>query len=450
MSTTSITGPGVDTLDREVRSASTPLSWAQVTSLLTGDGVDAPAVSQQRALQMSAVWACIRIVSSSIARMPLVVYRRNGAGRERATDHPLYELLRMRHNPDTSAYSNMYALVANCLLGGNGYLEVVRTRDRQRVVELWMVEHSRVPLSRQASETLSYLIRKSDGTRDEIDGSDIVHIRNMTVDGVTGLSTISHARRSITAGLSADELSARFLRNGMRVGGVLMTPNHLSAAAMQNLRTSMESLHAGPENAYKTMILEQGMTYAAMGMSMEDAQFVESAYFRVEEICRWYGVPPHKVQHLLRSTNNNIEQQSLDFLGDTLSPWVEAIQQELNWKLFTPAERKEYYCEFLTQAIVQLDSAAKVAYYKGLHGIGSINDDEIRSRENLNELPEKRGQTFWVPSNMMPAPTPEQADNLLQSWIDKGAKSQGPEPVGVSDQPGQPNPQTDDKVAKTG
>lgn len=449
-----IVGPGLDmpapsprgTSVRSLEDATKPITPAQLADLLSG-GFKAAGkpVTPRTSLRVSTVMACVRIIAFSIARMPLITYERTAGGRVRAENHPLYRLLKNRPHPYTSSFSFRSALMTNTLLWGNGYAEIIRRGDG-RPEALGIIEPERVTPFLDRGQ-LKYRVFMPSGEPVILLPRDILHVPGLSFDGVCGLSVIAHARMTIGAALAADEFSANFLGKGLRPSGVLQHPKVLTDPAYKNLRESFEAIYGGAENAGKPMILEEGMVWQQASMPLNDAQFVENAGFRVEEICRWYGVPPHKVQHLARSTNNNIEQQGLDFLGDTLGPWLENLEEEINYKLFGLEDQDRYYAEHLTQKIVQLDTAARVALYKGLRDTGAINPDEIRERENMNNLPDERGTVHLVPSNMMPAPTPEQADQLVEAWIKKGL---GAKPSATGEAGGEPAPTADDKVAQAG
>jgi HK97 family phage portal protein len=442
-----ITGPGLDqesvrAIDaapeaRSIEDPNKPISLAELANLLSGGTVAGVSVTPNSAMKLAAVWACVRVISESIARMPFIVYERTPMGRERAKAHPLYWRLKMRPSDDTSSFAFRQALVAQMLLWGNGYAEIVRRGDG-RPESLQLVESHRVTPT-YAGNRLRYQVAMPAGPSVTLLPRDMIHVPGLSLDGVCGLSVIHHARLTIGAGLSSDKFQSTFLANGMRPSGVLEHPARLGKAATDNLRGSFEAVYGGPNNAGKPMILEEGMKWVSAAMPLVDAQYIETAYLRIEDICRWFGVQPHKIHHLLRATNNNIEHQGLDFLGDALGPKLEGIEQEFNYKLFDEDERDRYYVEHLTQAIIQLDSQARGQWYERMFRVGAISPDEIRERENLNYLPDGRGRTHWTQSSNMPLPTEEQADQLLDSWIKKG----GAKPPAKDDP--EPEPKTDGK-----
>jgi HK97 family phage portal protein len=189
-------------------------------------------------------------------------------------------------------------------------------------------------------------------------------------------------------------------------------------------------MYGGSANSGKVLILQEGVEATPWTMPLADAQWIERSYLSIEDICRVFGVPPHKVQLLLRATNNNIEQQSQDFLSDALDPDLTAEEQELDWKLIAPQERPTLYTRFERKAAIQMDSAARRGFYEGMTRIGAMNIDEVRAREEMNAVSELRGTVHFVPSSQMPAPTPEQSDKLLDKWSSTGGGKPAPDTNG--------------------
>ncbi len=429
---------------RNIEDPNKPITAAMLADLMGGgSNTSGKIVTPRSAMRVSTVFACVRILANSIARMPLITYERTPGGRERAISHPLYELLKMRPNPLMSSFVVRNTLITNTLLHGNGYAEIVRRKDG-KVQAVIPIESERVRPCIEDGQLVYYVQTNSGDVR--LLARDILHVPGLSFDGICGMSVIAYAKQTVGAALAADEYSSSLLGQGLRTSGVLQHPAKLTDAAFKNLRESFNATYGGSANSGKPMILEEGMTWNQISMPLEDAQFIESSYFRVEEICRWFGVQPHKVMHLERSTNNNIEQQGLDFLGDSVSPIVEVFEQELNWKLFLPEERARFYCEHLTQAIIQMDSNTRGQFYERLIRIGAISPDEIREMENMNSVPDGRGKVYWIQSSNMPLPTEQQRDQLVESWISKGAGAPGGA-KGPVDGSGQPNPKTDGQVA---
>lgn len=435
MNTSMIVGPGIPE-SVEARSSienpNTPLTWASFAELLAGppSGSGEP-VNVRTALRVSTVWACVEIVSNSVARLPLITYRRKGDAddRERAKDHPLYRTLRLRPNQEMSAFSMVKTLVMNRMLSGAGYAEIVRRPDGI-TTELVPIETGRVTKFRAGGELRFQVAGINGAPAEMLLQRDIIHVPGLSFNGVDGLSVIACARETIGAALASDKFQGTMMRNGLRPAGVLKHPKTLTAPALARLRETFQATYGGSANAGKALILEEGMEWAAGVMTMDEAQFIETGQFRCEDICRWFGVAPHKVQNLLRSTNNNIEQQSLDFLSDTVEPVITPIEQEFNFKLFGPDEADEYFCEFMRQKLIQMDANARGQLYARLLACGAICPDDICRWENLNALPDDRGKSHWIPMNLIPLMTPDQLGEYITAVIKKAGSGGGAAPGG--------------------
>lgn len=420
---------------RSIEDPSKPLNWEQLSQILTlGDGDPKNNINPSNATQIGTVLACVRLISQSIAKMPFITYERTPTGRERAINHPNYRLLRMRPDSFTSAFMFIQGLVANMLLWGNGYAEV--TRDRAGTpLGLTLIESRRVSPELRNGQMV-YTVNGSSSGPVTLTAYDIVHVQGMTRNGLVGESVISASRRTLGIAKSAGDVAGTLARNGLRPGGVLETPTKLSDQAQANLRKGFTDLYAGPENAGKVITLENGVTFKPWTMPAQDAELLASRQFSRKEIAEIFGVPLSLLSDN-ESAGSNVEATGLNFLNYTLDPILVAIEQEMNYKLFNEIEWDINYCEFMRQAVLQMDSTARMNMYKGLAQVGAINANEIRNRENMNALPDGRGDVYFVPSNMMPAPTPEQAGKLLDGWIKKNAGGAK----------GEPNPETDGKVA---
>lgn len=419
-----------------IEDPSVPLTWANIAPALGVDlAANLPTVSPRGALRLPTVLACVRIVARSLAKIPLHLYRRTEAGRSRATDHPLFDLIKTRPHPLFSAYDWRHQMTVWRLLWGNAYAEIIRrgdgTIERLLPIEPWRVEPS------MRRERLVYTVDVGGDKRTFTD-REILHQKGLSLDGVKGESVLAYARKTFQTGLTGQDFEAGFNAQSMRPSAVVRHPGKLSPQAETNLRSSIVGMYSGAQNAGKVLILQEGVEATQWTMPLADAQWIERSYLSIEDICRLFGVPPHKVQHLIRSTNNNIEQQSLDFLSDTLEPDLIAEEQELDYKLLAPDERAELYTHFERRAAIAMDSAARSTYYERMARIGGMNIDEIRSREELDNLPDQRGRVHTMPSSQMPVPTPEQSDKLIEAWASK--KSTEPAKGGA-------DPKTDGQIA---
>lgn len=439
--TTIINGPGVGELvygESRSLEGNQPITYARLAEILSGGpALPGISVSPTKAMQLTAVWACVNLLANAVAKMPLVLYQETDDGRERAKGHPYYRLLKKRPHPRCSPFSLVKTLVVNTLLWGRGHAEIIRRGDGL-VLGLLPIETVRVQPVVEGG-VARYRVATDRGVV-TLQARDILHIPGLSYDGFTDLSVIQHARLTMAGAMAGDETSARMQAQGLRAGGVLEVPGKIGEAAVQNLRRSLEEINGGPQNTGRPMILEQGMVWKQTSINPDDAQFLESRKFSREEICFLFGVRPGKIG-LGAPAGGDIEQASLEFLGDSVSPHAIAIEQEMNYKLF--GDDDEHYAEFLTQALVQVDMNKRGQWYERMTRIGGMNIDEIRDRENMNRLSDGRGTVHYLPSNQMPAATPDQADRLTEAWITSRERSGGDGTAGN----GEPQPDADGKVA---
>lgn len=430
-----IFGPGLDeprgdplnaTLpaeSRNIEDPTKPITASMLAELLSGGPTaSGKPVTPKNAMSLVAVLACVQVISNSIASMPLITYERLDRGKRRAPEHPLYGVLHTRPNADSSSFAARGAMMANVLLGGNGYLEIVRRRDG-RPASLLPIEWERVRPFRVAGE-LRYEVW-ADGGNVVLLPRDVVHVPGLSFNGTVGLSVIGQARQNLGAAMAADEFAGAFWKNSARPSGVFEHPAKLSDQAFLRLRESIDKLYTGSLNAGRPFILEEGMKWAQLAVPSRDAQFLETRQFDVEQIARLFNVPPPKIGHLLQTAKANIEHLALDFLTDCLLPWIVRVEQEFNWKLFLPEERERFFCEHLVTAILRADMRSRAEFYWKLRMMGAVSPDDIRELENMNPIPDGRGATYVMPANMMPLPTPEQSDRILEAWIAKGTGPAG-------------------------
>jgi HK97 family phage portal protein len=405
---------------RGIEDPTYPIDANQLAILLSGmPAASGKAVNPRNALGIATVWACVRIISSTIGRMPLMVFEKQANGRRRpATGHPLYKALKRRPHPWMTSFSCRAAIMANTLLWGNGYAEILRNMAG-RAAGMFPIEAERVTPHR-AGDQMIYRIGGTERGQIDEPAENIVHVPGMTMDGVRGMSVVRFARQTMGAQLAADEFAGRILANSLRPPGVITVKGKLGPQGVAQLRDAWAQAYSGPGNAGKPLILQDGYSWAPGTMPLEDAEFVHSTSFRVEDICRWFNVPPHLVQHLIRSTNNNIEQQSLDFLAYGLMPWITELEQEFEYKLLDEEEQDRLEISHMARVAVQIDAKGRSEYYAKLRECGAINPDMIAEREDLDPLPDGRGLVYLVPANMMPAPTQAQADELIEAFARKG------------------------------
>jgi HK97 family phage portal protein len=396
-------------------------------------------VNEDTALNYSAVWAAVSLISSQVASLPLILYRRlEDGGKERLTGHPTYRLLHDQPNPEMSSMVFRETLQAHVLTWGNAYAEI-EWRGDGRPSALWPLAPNRVIPERQAGR-LQYRVNNTGGKDVTIPAEDMLHVPGLGFDGTVGYSPVRMARESIGLGMATERYGGGFFGSGASPGGILTHPGRLTESQQKHLRASTNAQHRGVYRAHNLMILEEGMTYTQIGVDPDSAQFLETRKFQTEEICRWFNLPPHKLRNLDRATFSNIEQQSIEFVTDTLRPWLVRWEQEVNRKIVL--QDRSQFVEHLVDGLLRGDIASRYAAYAVGRQWGWLSADDVRERENLNPLPEKAGQMYLVPMNMAPA-------NRINEIVDKQvAPDPKPEPPQMPKQTEKEPAKDDDMPAR--
>lgn len=397
-------------------------------------------VTEDSALNYSAVWAAVRILSGSGGMLPLKMYRRtDGGGKEEARKHPVWKLVHDRPNEYMSSMMFRSSRIKYQVNAGNGYAEIERT-GRGDPVALWPIHSSRVTPKYTPDRSLYYEIKNNNGAPGFIKADDMLHVPSIiSDDGICGKGVITHARESIGMGMATERHGAALFGNGARPGFVVKHPKVMSKEARQHFRHEWNEIYQGPENAHKMAILSEGADITPLGFSPEDSQFLATRQHNVEEIARWYGVPPHMIQHLLRATFNNIEHQSVEFVTYSLMPWLVIWEQELNRKLLREDERDEYFFEHLVDGLLRGDAYTRAQALQIQALNGALTIDEWRSIENRNPLPDGLGGMHFVQLNMQ---TVEQAKKLSEQPLPDPNKTALPvEPPKAEEE----NPPIDEK-----
>lgn len=357
-------------------------------------------VDATQAMTIAAVWAAVLLVSEGTAMLPLHIYRRRSdGGKEDARDHPLEDVLR-RPNPWMNGFEFREMMQGHVELRGNAYARILPGR-RGPVDQLIPLHPDRVTVDQESDGQLIYRVRQDPGSEQVLLHDEVFHLRGLSSDGLTGLSTIAYARNSMGLTLATEEYGARTFSQSARPSGVLTTTKELSREAFQRLKADWHAAYGGVENSGKTAILEEGMSWQQIGMASDDAQFLESRRFQTEEIARWFRVPPHMIGDLERATFSNIEEQGLQFvvysLMGRLKRWEQAIARSLI------VRDDIYYAEHNVDGLLRGDIKSRYEAYAIARNWGWMNTDEIRARENMNPLPNGEGQVYLQPLNMIPA-----------------------------------------------
>lgn len=344
-------------------------------------------LTPEGSLRVTAVFACVRVLSQTIGTLPLILYSRSASGnKDRATGHPLYRLLRNQANPEMTSAAFRKTLQAYAALWGNGYARIERNPANGRPVALYPMRPDQVRIDRTASGSLVYDYRPPSGERRVLFADEVFHVRGMTLDGINGLSPIGYARETAPLAAVAEEYAARFFSNNGRPGGVLTHPHHLPPEAAARLKADWEAMHSGTSNAHRIAVLEDGLKFEPIGIPNTDLQFIEMRKFQVVEIARLFGIPPHMIADLERSTYSNIEHQGLEFVTHAIQPWAVEWEQEIAAKLLPESERDSYFAEFLMAALTRGDLGSRYQAYSVGRTWGWLSANDVRDLENMNRI----------------------------------------------------------------
>jgi len=373
-----------------------PLDDRFYVSFLSGPTKSGVAVDEETSLQVIAVYACVNLLASSIASLPLPLYKRLTRGKERAIAHPLYSLLHDNPNSEQTSYIWRQTSMAHVLLWGNLYSEI-EFNSGGKSIGLWPLPPWRVKPRRTLDKQLYWEVRLQSGEPKFIPDYAMFHVMDMG-DGITGKSRIRHAIEAVGLTMAAQEFGARLFGQGANMGGVVEHPKTLGDQAFKNLEDSLNKNYAGLGKAHRIMLLEEGMKWTKVGINPEEAQFLETRKFQRNEIATLFSIPPHMIGDLERATFSNIEQQAIDFVVNTLRPWLVNWEQEIRRKLLK--FESDYFAEFLVDGLLRGDAQARAAFYNQMFMIGALSPNDIRELENMNPI--DGGDKTYIPMNMLP------------------------------------------------
>jgi HK97 family phage portal protein len=367
--------------------------WLQHFGTPTKAGV---VVTQDTAMRVSAVFACIRVLAETVGQLPLILYRRlPDKGKERVTDHPLAQLM-MRPNHFQTRQDFTEMLTGHTALRGNGY--AFKNIVGGRVVELLPFRPDQVTPRINEFQVIHYDVQLKDGGKKTYTQDQIFHLKGFSGSGFVGDSVLAHAKESIGTAIAIKDHGARFFKNGGKFTGIITHPGHFEDDdAIKRFQRSWDVRTSG-DDAWSTAVLEDGLKWEKVGMSNEDSQFLESGKFSVEDIARFFRMQLHKIQSMDKATFSNIEQQALEFVVDTMMPWLVRWELNISAQLIDPAERDELFMEFLVEGLLRGDSKARSEFYKSAIFAGWMNRNEPRIKENMN--PVDGLEDFLQPSNM--------------------------------------------------
>ena len=397
------------------------------------------AVTERSAMQMTAVYSCVRILAEAVAGLPLHFYKYAEDGsKQKALDSNLYYLLHDEPNPEMSSFVFRETLMTHLLLWGNAYAQIIRN-GKGDIVALYPLMPNKMQVDRDEKGELYYTYQRSNEEAKTMEGStvylrkeDVLHIPGLGFDGLVGYSPIAMAKNAIGLAIATEEYGAKFFANGAAPSGVLEHPGTIKDPT--KVREAWQSQFGGSGNSGKVAVLEEGMKYTPISIAPEQAQFLETRKFQINEIARIFRVPPHMVGDLEKSSFSNIEQQSLEFVKYTLDPWIIRWEQSLNRALLTLDDKKKYFFKFNVEGLLRGDYQSRMQGYATARQNGWMSANDIRELENLDRIPaEDGGDLYLVNGNMLPlndagayANKEKEVDadeEVLE--LDKGAKQRG-------------------------
>lgn len=365
-------------------------------------------VNERSAMQMTAVYSCVRILAEAVAGLPLHLYRyKEDGGKERAIDNNLYHLLHDEPNKEMSSFIFRETLMTHLLLWGNAYAQIIRN-GKGEVVALYPLMPNKMQVDRDENGELCYIYTRSSDEAKTMEGvtvyltpRDVLHIPGLGFDGLVGYSPIAMAKNAIGLAIATEEYGAKFFANGAAPSGVLEHPGTIKDPS--RLRENWNSTFGGSANSGKVAVLEEGMKYTPISISPEQAQFLETRKFQIDEIARIFRVPPHMVGDLEKSSFSNIEQQSLEFVKYTLDPWVIRWEQSLSRALLNEDEKRKYFFKFNLEGLLRGDYESRMSGYAVARQNGWMSANDIRELENMDKIPaEEGGDLYLINGNMLP------------------------------------------------
>lgn len=359
-------------------------------------------VSEASSLKYTPFWAAVRIISGTLASLPFKTYQRLAQGGKRpVSDHAIYRLLHDRPNDYMDAVTFIETRQSHVLTYGNGFAEIQRD-GAGRPIALWPLLPNRT--KRQIKNNIPYYeVRLPVDEPIYLPDYNVLHIKGLGFDGYTGYNVVQYHKEAIGYGVAVKRYGARFFANDASPGGVLEHPNVMSDSAFSHLKESWQSGHGGLENAHRMQILEEGVKWSKTGTDPAQAQALEVQKWTVDDCSRIFQIPPHKLGSMEFSKYNNVEQLAIDFVCTTMLYWFRKWEQEINYKLLMPSERGRLFCEILVDGLLRGDMKSRYEAYRIGRNAGFLCVDDIREKENMNPLPDGKGQIFLEPLNMKPA-----------------------------------------------
>lgn len=340
-------------------------------------------IGPDSALTVSAVWACIRYLTYTVAMLPWDVKSDSSKGTEIQKRHPVARLIGKRVSDDYTSFQFREMMLNWSLRHGNGYAEIERD-IMGRPLALHPIHPVRVAVFRDLeTQKVYYEVGNNYGGTVRIEAADMFHLRGFG-ESVVGVNVMAYAADSIGWTKAAQLFGAAFFGNGSVMSGIVKSKRRLSEAGMKGIRMEFEEFHKGAQKSNRVAVLDNELEYTPLGIEPEKGQFIQTNQHLIEEICRWFGVPPHKIYHLLRATFSNIEHQSIEVVTDSIMPWVRRFEDEADFKLF--GNRSSVYTKMDLRELLRGDTDARIKRWRGLREIGAMNVNEIRAEDGQNGI----------------------------------------------------------------
>lgn len=396
-------------LSRIFSRSTTPADPVRSRIIHTGRTPAGVYVDADTALRNSTVWACVQYLTRAVGQLPWRAMRDLPEGGSAiAATHPADWLLHRRPCADMGAFSWRQAMLGLALLRGNAYAEIERD-VRGLPCALWPIHPDRVRVFRDSGSGLAYEVWNKGGNT-VLGAMDVFHLRGFG-DGPVGYSVVDYAAQSIGWAQATELFGSTYFADGMNPSGIVKVKHALSPEALDLLKEDIKRLYKGPRGE-RTAVLDAGMDFEKVTSSPDDSQFIETRQHQVEEICRWFGVPPHKAMHLLRATFSNIEHQAIEVVVDSVTPWVRAFEEEADYKLFGPMNRQGFFTKMNLKALLRGDNVSRAQFYEKMFQMGVFSTNDIRELEDMNGIG-KLGDQRFRSQNLAPL-DPEEAAKLVR------------------------------------
>jgi len=357
-------------------------------------------VTEETALTYSAFWNAVNLISGTIASLPCNLMQRKSRGADIYTESTAYDVMHTRWNPYMTAKVGRQVITAHVLTWGNGYAEKV-VNGLGELIELWPIAPDRVTKIDLIENDLVYTIRTKDGPK-YLPRRNILHLHGLGFDGFQGYSVVAMARKNLGLGMAMETYGSKFFANGINPGAIIKHDG--TVENIKEMREALSEAYAGLGNTHRLMLLEDGMDFEEIGVKPEDSQFLQSRQFQITDIARWFNLPPHKLKDLSKSSFNNIEQEQISFVTDSILPWLIDFEQEYNTQLLTDGQRlkDKLYFNHIVEGLLRADAKSRAQYYALMKRNGFMSINEVREKENLNPREDELADDLWTEINLAP------------------------------------------------